>query len=328
MVSRPPKSASVAEVILARLLVTAANGHLRSRVKRDLAPWFDHRLGAEAWGRAFDESLAELMRSGKIQRPATNRIALTEAGRRAAYDLLGTAAPPAKLNWQVLRDGYLMPRALGLSPPPTSEARKRLTTPNGLRAAILRQHFDLPIAEFPTLTQARDALVWKLLGRENAERVTVTNVLKYVLNQELDPARPAPAPEAPKRIAQKVVKARNADASQLRLAILRQWCEGASSPASAHMDLAAFAERVRAAARHCSSGRFGADKVFISHVWRQMRGDLDGMDLASFKRRLAEANHTHLLRLSRADLVEAMEPRDVEESQTEYLHAQFHFIRI
>lgn len=328
MVSRPQRSPAVAEIVLARLLVTAANGHLRSRVKRDLAPFFDQRLGAEAWSRAFDEALEELAHSGKIQSPANNRIALAEAGRRAACDFIGPAELPAKLNWPMLRDGYLMPRALGLSPPPTREARKRITTPNGLRAAILRQHFDLPVAEFPTLTQARDALFWKLIGRESAERLTVANVLKHVLNQELDPARPTPAAEAPKRIAQKVAKARNADASQLRLATLRRWCEAASPPASAQMDLAAFAERARAAARHCSSGRFGANKVFIAHVWRQMRDELGGMDLEAFKRRLTEANNARLLRLSRADLVEAMEPRDVEESQTEYLNAWFHFIRI
>jgi hypothetical protein len=327
-VSRLLRSPAVSEVVLARLLVAATNGHLRSRVKRDLAPFFDHRLGAEAWGRTFDEALEELVHAGKIQSPAKNRIELTETGHRAACDLIDTVELPEKLNWSMLRDGYLMPRALGLSSPPTSAARKRITTANGLRAAILRQHFDLPVAEFPTLTQARDALCWKLIGRESAERLTVTNILKYVLNQELDAARPAPASEAPKRIAQRVVKARNADPGQLRLAALRRWCEGASPPVSGRTALATFAERVRAAARRCPSGRFGADKVFIAHVWRQMRDELGGMDLASFKRRLTEANNARLLRLSRADLVEAMEPGDVEESQTEYMNAQFHFIRL
>jgi hypothetical protein len=327
MVSRPQKSPSVSEVVLARLLVTAANGHLRLRVKRELSPFFDHRLGGEAWSRVFDETLEDLMQSGKIQSPAKNRIGLSEAGRRAACDLIGTTEFPEKLSWPILRDGYLVPRALGFSPPTMSKARKRITTANGLRAAILRQHFDLPVEEFPTLTQARDALFWKLIGRESAERLTVTNVMKHVLNKELDPARPAPATDAPKRIAQKVAKARNADASQLRLATLRRWCEGGSG-ASGEMELATFAERVQAAARRCSSGRFGENKVFIAHVWHEMQDELGGMHIESFKRRLTEANNARLLRLSRADLVEAMEPRDVVESQTEYMNAQFHFIRI
>ena len=76
--------------------------------------------------------------------------------------------------------------------------------------------------------------------------------------------------------------------------------------------------------------RFGENKVFISHVWRQLRDEaaIDGLELAPFKRRLVEANREGLLRLSRADLVEAMSPADVEESATAYENATFHFIRL
>jgi hypothetical protein len=44
--------------------------------------------------------------------------------------------------------------------------------------------------------------------------------------------------------------------------------------------------------------------------------------------RLVEANHAGLLHLSRADLVQAMDPADVRESEASYLGAPFHFIRI
>jgi hypothetical protein len=96
------------------------------------------------------------------------------------------------------------------------------------------------------------------------------------------------------------------------------------------VDLPGFAERVRAGARSCPSGRLGDNKVFVVHVWRALRGDpaVAGLDLDGFKRRLAEANHARLLDLGRADLVEAMDPEDVRLSEVHYLGATFHFVRI
>ena len=81
----------------------------------------------------------------------------------------------------------------------------------------------------------------------------------------------------------------------------------------------------------CPTGRFGDSKVFIAHVWRaQLQSDpaFRTMDLAAFKERLAEANNARLLDLSRADLVQAMDPDDVRQSEVHYLNATFHFVRI
>ena len=91
-----------------------------------------------------------------------------------------------------------------------------------------------------------------------------------------------------------------------------------------------MAERVKAAARDCPTGRYGDHKVFIAHVWDRLRADPDfaGMDLDGFKRALAEANNLRLLDLSRADLVQAMDPEDVRRSEVHYLNATFHFVRI
>ena len=96
------------------------------------------------------------------------------------------------------------------------------------------------------------------------------------------------------------------------------------------LDLPSFAERVKAAARACPTGRFGDSKVFIAHVWLSLQSDpaFRTMDLAAFKERLAEANNARLLDLSRADLVQAMDPDDVRQSEVHYLNATFHFVRI
>jgi hypothetical protein len=113
---------------------------------------------------------------------------------------------------------------------------------------------------------------------------------------------------------------------------------GGAGPSSAEpsrgpqdvLSLETFADRVLAAGRASATGRFGADKVFIAHLWRAAQDDpaLRGMGLDAFKRRLAEANNARLLDLSRADLVEAMDPAVVSESETHYHHATFHFVRI
>jgi hypothetical protein len=47
-----------------------------------------------------------------------------------------------------------------------------------------------------------------------------------------------------------------------------------------------------------------------------------------FKKQLVEANRIGLLNLSRADLIQAMNPDDVAKSATRYLNAVFHFVRL
>lgn len=94
-------------------------------------------------------------------------------------------------------------------------------------------------------------------------------------------------------------------------------------------DDAAFAAHVLAAARASKTGRFGEDKVFISHVLRQLTDDgARVIDAEKFKNRLFSVHSKRLLSLSRADLVEAMDPRDVEASETRYRNATFHFVQV
>lgn len=98
---------------------------------------------------------------------------------------------------------------------------------------------------------------------------------------------------------------------------------------TASLDLPAFAALVTRVARSApAAARFGDNKVFINHAWRLFQQEPIGghLDLPAFKARLIEANHENLLQLSRADLVSAMDPTDVRESQTRYLTAEWHFI--
>ena len=100
----------------------------------------------------------------------------------------------------------------------------------------------------------------------------------------------------------------------------------AADPAATEESLAAFAERVMKTARGMKTGRYGDDRVFISHVWRAL-GD-SSLDERAFKQRLLEANQKRHLSLSRADMVELMDPKDVSTSETRYLGSTFHFIAL
>jgi hypothetical protein len=90
-----------------------------------------------------------------------------------------------------------------------------------------------------------------------------------------------------------------------------------------------FAERVVSAARTVPPGQFSR-KVFIHHAYEAARDQpgFKGMTLDQFKARLVESNRAGHLELSRADLVEAMNPEDVRRSNTHVMGATFNFIRI
>ncbi len=85
-------------------------------------------------------------------------------------------------------------------------------------------------------------------------------------------------------------------------------------------------------------GRFGPQKVFTAAIWRRLQTDPRFADMARqatgdrtrvpllFKQRLTEANRKRLLSLARADLVGAMDPDEVMDSEIHDLGATFHFV--
>jgi hypothetical protein len=99
------------------------------------------------------------------------------------------------------------------------------------------------------------------------------------------------------------------------------------NPAQPSTSLRDFATEVNAELPYIQSepstrgakGRFGDRKVFIAALWRQLRTSpaFEGMTLDRFKQRLVEAHEKGLLVLARADLVAAMDPDEVAQSQWE-----------
>ena len=344
---------AISELILARLLTAGDKGELGSKVRKDLEPLLSERWTGPDLAALVDRAIDELESAGLVagrpgkSKKAAPRIALTDAGRRRALEALGVAELKPRTTWASLRKTYLPAKALGL-PAATESAFKAMSSDPVFRAVLLKRQYGLPTAKVPKLDDAIDALAWKLIGFEGVARKFDARAVKTaLLNRELGDGRAADFKKAAGRLVARRAGARRDDGKELRDAVLRDWiARGEPGRAEAPMGqpeappiepeapttLAppALAERVRAAARECPTGRYGDHKVFIAHVWDRLQTEPDfaGMDLDGFKRALAEANNLRLLDLARADLVQAMDPEDVRRSEIRYLNATFHFVRI
>lgn len=345
--NEPSALTHVGQIILARLLTAGEKGSSGSDLRKAIEPLASHRWAGAALAERIEQALAELVSAGLIQRSLmirkTERVYLAEPGRTAILGALGLDHLPPKTTWDKLKKTYLAATALGL-PAPRAQAAKSFGGDPGFKAALLKAKYDLPLGDFPSFDKAIDALAWTLLGFPSGRKFDVKSVKSALIRRALgDPreleAKPDPKKEAAKLLA-KTLGARQAGKDELRLSALRHWVDGEAGatasepreplPLAPADDLEAFARRVVEAARSSLTGRFGANKVFVAHVWRVLRDEpaiaAPGFD--GFKKRLAEANNARFLDLSRADLVEAMDPEDVRLSEVSYLGATFHFIRI
>ena len=283
------------DLLLARLLPPTKRPPGPSKVRDDVSHFFRERPSDDRWQETIDGLI-----NGALL--TTRPMRLTDAGRACALEFLAVGELPPRSTWATIQAKFLVPKALGLAAAP-EEQRKRIEKPDGLAALLLRRRYDVQVTANATLM----AVVSALLGLA-AKRSGIAALRSLVLEGWADGAAPRPAavpqleprPIAPPPDALEPVE----------------------------FDLPAFAQTVKAAARDCPTGRFGDNKVFISHVWRRLRDEpgFPAMDLPTFRERLTEANNAGLLTLSRADLVQLMDPADVQESLTRYLNAEFHFI--
>lgn len=259
----------------------------------------------------FDELTAK---GWMLHRP----LRATEAGLAELRRALGTDEVP---SWNALCVRHLPALALGLEP------GRAIHDP---RAAILAH---LLGRESASVARLVDAVVAAELGIDGA--VTLPKIRAHLLARRLGLAvRAGGLDDLVGRAVATAVKAPRADKKSLRVALLRRWLT-ADEPAApapstpAAPDDAELAAAVRAvAAAAPPSARFGADKVFVSAIWRTLdgRGPFARWTLDQFKAWLVTANQGQLLTLARADLVGAMDPREVAASEIRFLNATFHFV--
>jgi hypothetical protein len=335
----------IGELTLVRLLAAGEKGELASKVRKDLEPLLSPRWSGAELADLLDQATDELESAGRVvRRPgrskrAAPRFALTDEGRRRALEVLGVAELRPRATWASLRKTYLPAMVMGL-PASGESAFKAMSFDPTFRAVLLKRQYDLPTAEVPRLDDAIDALAWKLIGFEGVSRKFDAKAVKAaLLNRELGDGRAADFKKAAGRLVARGAGARRDDGKELRDAVLRAWIARGEPEAPAppspdearpEMDSSVMAERVKAAARDCPTGRYGDRKVFIAHLWDRLRTEpgFVAMDLDGFKRALAEANNLRLIDLARADLIQAMDPEDVRRSEVHYLGATFHFVRI
>jgi hypothetical protein len=86
-----------------------------------------------------------------------------------------------------------------------------------------------------------------------------------------------------------------------------------------------FAALVKRIARMPATAKFYEDRAFIASVYEHGRW---GVPLEEFKDRLIKVHRAGLLRLTRADLVGAMDTNMVQLSEARYMGATFHFVAI
>ncbi len=295
------------------------------------------------------------------------RLSLTSEGHHRGLQALGITQLPPKTTWARIKFPYLVAVALG-HPGLSAVDLKRLSGAPGLKAELIRSKFGLDIGPKPTPKQATDALAGKLFGLKSDEvfspdqifrslleekgihlkstqKPTLKNLQDAIFRRELNES----ASKNPlDLLIARSVGARQSKPAELAEAVLRQWVDGlpesgkhyttaerlvpmavSGEVAKLELSLEEFARKVLTAASKSPEGWFGDAKVFINHVWRNLRFEpgFRSLTFEGFKNQLIEAHRARLLELGRGDLVEAMDSTDVRESATTHLNAVYHFIR-
>jgi hypothetical protein len=319
---------AVADLVLVRMTLPSKTPVAPSVVRKDVGK----ALNSDFSAAEFDDLRSELASAGFLTKGKRNTFALTDAGRERVLRFLGVAEPPSRINWSTVIAKYLFPKAAGLS----ADAAAKLNSGDKLAAFVLKRKYELAAGAGSTVNQVLEAVACKRLGF--SQETTLDGLLCLVLSRLMGSER---------LMKEKLVKqlplfetgltAASADAARCK--VVRDWLGGAPSPPqprpqpeprpSEQFDLPVFAATVRAlAASSQPQDRFHDNKVFIAALWRatQREPNFPRVSLAEFKQRLVEANSHSLLHLSRADLVQAMDPQLVGDSETEYLNAKFHFV--
>ncbi len=335
MTAAPPAAlTTLGSLVLARLAVTAGKPPSAGEVRADVGKALGRPLPADEY-----TALTSLLRAEGLVEPrprSRGGMQLTAAGRAAALEYLGADALPPGTNWAAIRTKYLLPRALDVS---AADAAK-FATADALAAHLVRREYDLPAGT--TVRSALEALVCKLVGRP--DETTLDGLYRAVLSEEIRSGERLSKSDLLKQFPCKLTGAKSAGIEDLRRAVIADWLREPSDRASdtttpaetpaadpEHFDLSEFAGTVKRIARDVPpAGRFGNNKAFIAAVWRESQAE-DGfprMSLADFKAALADASRDGLIRLEPADLVQAMDPALVAESETVRAGAAFHFVLV
>lgn len=319
-------------------LAAVGNPPTRPVLNQALKPYFACRLGLTdgQWRLLLDNTLIEMTGYGWIEeRP----FRLTLPGWTALKDFLQMDDLPPAGKWLALRNRYLIALALDLESPSPSQLN-RLATADGLRAAVLVKHYLLPIEPLPTLDHALDVLAEQELSPKSRQATRNSNSVDRdeALRLALIPHQPG---ELKACLPAFVTHAQNNSIESIRQAVINGWLNGCDAheyrflsgdvevAEDSTVDLPSFARQIQDLASRTKTGKFGGNKLFLSHLWNTYHRHPSTPDVSreQFDQYLLEANRQKLITLSRADLMSEMDPKDVEASEISLPPATFHFLR-
>jgi hypothetical protein len=325
----------VQRLVLARLLVKVKKPLSLSKLNAAVASAISPPLSAAAAKSAAIRAIEQCQKAGHIT--SVGAPVLTAAGSSAATATFGTKALGSIKSWG--RAQQLA--ALSSIGRPINKALDA----DALAACVLADHYGFP-ASTRSAAQAVDRMAWRALGLDSDARFSVRAVQRHLL-RELVPADARVTQDTWRRmLAMRAIGASGHDAKALTTALL---CRPAKQRIAApppiiqqqigndnqatsrpQPSLADFAKAVQEAAARPEVTRFHDDRAFIGSVWERMRGrdPVGDMSLAAFKNQLVAAHRQRLLRITRADLVGAMDPAEVLRSEARYQDATFHFVAL
>jgi hypothetical protein len=276
----------------------------------------------------FDELRDDLASAGLLAKGPRNTFTLTGPGRERALRFLGLSELPGA-TWKTIVNKHLFPKAARMGP----DMAAKLTKGDQLAAYLLRQKYRLSSGAGSSVRQVLEAIVCQKLGL--TEETTLDGLFRAVLSKELNSDHRLTKEQLVKQFPVFETGLKSVSADAIRRKLVQDWLAGRTAPGRVELphpeqlDLPAFAATVRALVSNSPpQDRFHDNKVFIAALWRASQRELNfpSLSLPEFKRRLVEANARHLLHLSRADFVQAMDPVLLAESETTYENAAFHFV--
>jgi hypothetical protein len=261
--------------------------------------------------------LEQLRRRGLVD----DHKKLTETGTRALREACGVSRKPA---WSTFRQRFFPAIALGLTPIPAKKSGpdplvqilagkldvSRASTMNGLCDVLIANELKMA-PEKLTLARIRARI---LALRVYAASKTTSSAARHSA-AERAPVAP-PVTSAPPR----EIPPEHDGASR------REEPSPVVTPNPPAPDLLAFVRETLTEIG--DEGRFGDEKVFVSVLWNELahRGTPADLSLDHFKQWLVAANRNRWLTLARADVVGAMDPKKVRESEIQDRGATFHFV--
>ena len=298
-------------------------------------------------------------RTSRRQTAASRK--LTDSGKRVLRNAFHLARVP---TWAQVRDRHLPSLALGV--PPGSELAAQVGTETAITAAVLGARFGVRDAATPVAVcdALIASLLGMSGGKLTLDRIRAHVLLRGLDRQVPDVPSPEAKGYAARLAASIACSTVGASGTQRKMAraLARRWVcgepqlpgRGAEATAGptpspvppapsaagapvrsaptdtrgAQLSTPNLIEVVREAIpRIGAEGRFG-EKVYVSAIWRTIERDHKAGELSldHFKRWLLRANRDGWLVLARADLIGAMDAKQVNESEINDRGATFHFV--